>query len=97
MKNLKISNDVEQKLLNKHNVSRSEVEQCFFNRTGRLLMDNREEHKTNPPTLWFLAPTNKGRILKVVYIQVDTHIHLRSAFEPNTAEEQIYRRHGQTC
>ena len=97
MKNLTISGDVERKLQEKHNVVRSEVEQCFYNRAGRLLIDSREDHKTTPPTLWFLAPTNKGRMLKIVYIQVDTRIHLRSAFEPNEAEEHIYRKYGQAC
>ena len=94
MKNLKISVDVERKLLEKHHVVRAEVEQCFFNRAGRLLTDSREEHKTTPPTLWFLAQTNKGRMLKIVYIQIEGFIHLRSAFEPNEAEERIYRKHG---
>ena len=94
MKNLRISADVEDKLKNKHSVTRSEVEQCFSNRFGRLLMDDRAKHKTNPPTLWFLAPTNKGRTLKIVYIQDGLHVNLRSAFEPNTVEVDIYSRHG---
>lgn len=94
MQNLRISADVLKKLGEKHKVDRREVEQCFANRTGRLLTDNREDHKSNPPTLWFLAPTNKGRVLKVVYIQEGPHINLRSAFEPNAAESAIYKKHG---
>lgn len=82
------------KLTHKHGVSRAEVEQCFFNVTGRLLTDVRAKHKSNPPTLWFLAPTNKGRLLKIVYIHNAPHIDLRSAFEPNAAEKEIYARHG---
>lgn len=94
MQNLKISQDTQNKLTHKHGVSRKEVEQCFINRTGRLLEDIRARHKTNPPTLWLLAPTNQGRILKVVYIQNGPILELRSAFEPNEAELDIYRRKG---
>lgn len=75
-------------------MDRREVEQCFDNRTGRLLTDIRAKHKSNPPTLWFLAPTNKGRMLKIVYIQGDPHIDLRSAFEPNDVEIAIYAKYG---
>ena len=82
------------KLTGKHNVSRAEVEQCFSNMTGRLLTDLRAKHKSNPPTLWFLAPTNKGRVLKIVYIQNDQFVDLRSAFEPNAIEKGIYSKHG---
>jgi hypothetical protein len=94
MKNLRISADVLKKLADRHGVDRREVEQCFANRTGRLLTDIRAKHKSNPPTLWFLAPTNKGRVLKIVYIPNDPYIDLRSAFEPNAAEVAIYSKHG---
>ncbi len=60
MKNLEISGGVLDKLANKHQVERKEVEQCFRNINGPLLIDNREDHRTNPPTLWFLSYTNKG-------------------------------------
>jgi hypothetical protein len=91
---LKISPDILRKLLLKHSVKRLEVEQCFVNRTGRLLMDTREKHKTDPPTLWFIALTNQSRLLKIVYIQIDSTIHLKSAFSPNETEIEIYSRYG---
>jgi len=94
MKNLKISDAVSKKLKDKHQVDRREVEQCFVNRMGRLLEDKRARHKTNPPTLWFLAKTNKGRVLKIVYIQTGVVIDLRSAFEPNAAELALFAAHG---
>jgi uncharacterized DUF497 family protein len=94
MINLNISATVLVKLGEKHNVSRLEVEQCFQNRLGKLLQDNREAHKTNPPTNWFIAQTNKGRSLKIVYILNGAQITLRSAFEPNQIEMEIYRRFG---
>ena len=92
--NLKISEAIDKKLAHKHGVSRSEVEQCFMNRTGKLLVDSREDHKTDPPTLWFLSRTNRGRCLKVVYIQNGPNITLKSAFEPNDDEMRIYARLG---
>lgn len=94
MLNLRISHAVLVKLKDKHGVERQEVEQCFQNRTGKLLMDTREQHKTHPPTLWFLARSNRGRLLKIVYIQKSGVVHLRSAFEPNDTEIGIYARWG---
>ena len=94
LKNLVISPDVEQKLIRKHGVEIAEVRHCFYNRNGKLLLDNRALHKTNPPTLWFIAMTNKDRLLKIVYIQHGAAIHLRTAYEPNAEELAIYRRYG---
>lgn len=94
MQNLNISVKVLDKLKSRHGVLRVEVEQCFHNRSGKLLIDNRELRKTNPPTLWFLAKTNKGRLLKLVYIQKGNEVILKSAFEPNAVEIDIYARHG---
>jgi uncharacterized DUF497 family protein len=90
LKNLKISDDVLEKITKRHNVNILEVEQAFSNRYAGLLEDKRFQHKTNPPTLWFLAPTNAGRRLKIVYMQIGLEIHVKSAFEPNTEEERIY-------
>ncbi len=94
MQNLLISARVSEKLKNKHLIVRNEVEHCFANRVGGLLIDSRELRRTNPPTLWFIAKTNKGRLLKIVYIQKGSEIHLKSAFEPNAIEISIYAKHG---
>lgn len=75
-------------------VTRAEVIQCFQNRSGKLLMDTREKHASNPPTLWFVALTNAGRALKIVYIHEAGKIYLRSAFEPNADELYIYKQYG---
>lgn len=94
MEALTISPGVLGKLKDRHKVSRLEVEQCFQNRTGRLLMDDRALTKTVPPTLLFLALTNKGRCLKVVYIQRGEVIELKTVYEPNDEESRIYKRYG---
>ncbi len=91
-----ISQAVLAKLASKHAVSRNEVEQCFENREGRLLSDSREEHETDPPTLWFIAQTDRGRPLKIVYVQRGQDVFLKSAFEPVSEELRIYRKYG-TC
>jgi hypothetical protein len=94
MLNLLISDAVRDKLRSKHQVEASEVRQCFSNRAGKLLLDAREQHQTDPPTLWFVAPTNRERLLKIVYIQKDGQVLLKTAFEPNAKEMQIYKQFG---
>ena len=94
MKNLIVSAAVEAKLKRDHAVELGEVRQCFLNRAGRLLVDNRALNRTNPPTLWFIASTNKARALKIVYIQDGLQVHLKTAYEPNDVEKAIYAKRG---
>lgn len=94
MKNLVTSQEILEKLQGRHGVTRREVEQCFENLEGPLLEDTREEHKSDPPTRWFLARTNQNRLLKVVYIQRDAKIYLRTCYAPNETEISIYARHS---
>ncbi|OYD50689.1 ADP-ribosyl-(dinitrogen reductase) hydrolase [Acidovorax kalamii] len=93
MRNLVISQAMLEKLADKHSVDRREVEQCFENISGPLLVDNREEHRTDPQTLWFLSKTNKNRLLKVAYIQRGQQVYLKTCYEPNEDEIQIYSSH----
>jgi len=88
-----VSSSIRAKLASKHHVGEPEVHQCFANRTGSLLLDNREKHRTDPPTRWFIAPTNRGRLLKVCYVP-DGNYFLRTCFEPDETELAIYRKHG---
>ena len=97
MKNLKITAAIQHKLKTKYLVEVAGVRQFFLNKNGKLLTDNRALTKTNPPTLWFIARTNKNRLLKIVYIQKDMQIILKTAYEPNEAELAIYARHGMAC
>ncbi len=89
-----VSDTIRAKLAGEHDVGVPEVHQCFSNRTGKLLFDLREQHATDPPTRWFIAPTNKGRLLKVCYVP-DGDYFLRTCYEPNVEELAIYRTHGQ--
>jgi hypothetical protein len=89
-----ISDAMRAKLAGEHDVGAPEVHQCFANRTGKLLFDTREAHATDPPTRWFIAPTNKGRLLKVCFVPRSDYF-LRTCYEPNEEELAIYRKHGQ--
>lgn len=95
MENLIISEQIAKKLQEKHDgITRREVEQCFENCEGEHLIDQREEHKTDPATKWFIAPTNAGRLLKVCFIFNDGKIFLKTAYEPNPEEIRIYRKYA---
>lgn len=64
---LSISEAVQIKLVTRHKVSAAEIHEAFANRDGGILEDTRAENKTIPPTLWFIAETFKGRLLKIVF------------------------------
>ena len=90
MQNLRISPAILEKLEKKHSVRRREVEQCFENKCGLYLVDDREDHKSDPPTLWFVAPTSQGRKLKIIFIYRDGQVHLRSAFDASPSVQRLY-------
>jgi len=94
LKNLVVSAAVKEKLSEKHGVEIREVEQCFENKCGLYLVDDREDHQTDPPTLWFIAPTNKERQLKVIFIIADGNVHLKSAYEPEPEAIALYEKDG---
>ena len=89
-----ISQKIHEKLATKHNVTTEEVSQCFANRSGKFLIDTREEHASDPPTKWFISETDFGRKLKIVFVPKDGNIYLRSAFIPNESEFSIYKNYG---
>jgi uncharacterized DUF497 family protein len=94
MPSIIISSRIDSKLDAKHTVTKEEVEQCFDNRCGFNLVDDREEHRTDPPTLWFIAQTRTGRLLKIIFMYKDGNIHIKSAYEPNKLEIEIYENEG---
>lgn len=96
-KALIISPKVQEKLANKQPpVSGEEIEQCFATRDGRYLLDKREEHASDPPTLWFIGETYWGRKLKVVFIARDGKVIIRTAYPPNEDEVRIYQKYGRS-
>ena len=93
MPRIVISETIRAKLAGEHDIGVPEVHQCFTNRTGELLLDTREQHKTDPATLWFVAPTNRGRLLKVCFVP-DGDYFLRTCYEADETELALYRKHG---
>ena len=91
---LRISSTVRAKLQNKHNVTEREIEQCFDNRSGKFLIDDREENRTDPATHWFIAETNRGRQLKICCMHIDGNVHIKTSYSPNSTEIQIYNEHA---
>lgn len=82
-----------QKLHEKHGVSQKEVIECFDNSDdNEYLEDNREEHKTTPPTQWFLAYTDNGRLLKVVFVfhENSNTFYIKTAYEPSQTVIDIF-------
>lgn len=93
---LLISQKIRHKLANKNPpVTEEEIVQCFSNRTGRFLEDNREDHKSDPVTKWFISETDYGVKLKIVFIfYPEKGVAIRSAYAPNSEEIRIYSRYG---
>ena len=83
-------------------VTQEEIEQCFVTIEGSYLEDEREEHASDPATLWFVAETYYGRKLKVVFIPRGEVVFIprgeelviRTAYQPNPEEMRIYLKHG---
>ncbi len=93
--NFKISKRIAEKLEKKHQVTPAEVFECFFNRTKGFLEDTRVDHKTNPPTLWFIAETDHDRLLKIVFIELSNGTYeIKTAYTPNDNEVNIYERYA---
>lgn len=87
---------VREKLKGKHGVTEDEVVECFANRDRGSLIDTREQHQTVPPTRWFIAQTNYGRLLKICYVPDEkTGItEIKTAYEPNDEEKRIFEKYA---
>jgi uncharacterized DUF497 family protein len=90
---LVISDTIRAKLQAKHGVSPKDVQECFENRYGGFLEDTREKHRTDPPTLWFIAANNHKRMLKVCFILREGTVYLRTCYPPDAVECSIYESH----
>jgi hypothetical protein len=82
---------VVRKLREKHGVHEAEVVQCFQNRVGKYAAETRQDHESDPPTLWFIAETDNKRRLKVVFLRLSKMEYIiKTAYEPNLDEERLY-------
>jgi hypothetical protein len=90
----RISPDVLDKIT-KRGIRVIEVEQCFLNREGGLCEDTRAQHLTDPLTKWFVAQTDKGRDLKIMYVPtLDGAVDLKSAYEATPEICRIYNKYA---
>lgn len=89
---IKVSPKIRSKLAHKKPpVSLDEIEQCFADRDRTFLEDSREPHRTIPPTQWFIASTDMGRLLKVVFVKLENgDIAIKTAYDPNADEKKLY-------
>lgn len=85
---------VREKLARKHRVSEEEFVQCFANRDGKFLFNTREEHRTDPPTHWFIAQTDFGRESKIIFVPTSKGPEIKSAYEPSDTVKKIHNDHG---
>lgn len=84
--NLRIDHSVAKKLREKHDVEKTEIEECFLNREHGFLSDTREEHKTFPPTFWFIGETDTGRKIKVCFMISGETFVIKTAFTPDNED-----------
>lgn len=86
-----VSQKIKAKLATKHKVTLDEVREAFADRPDYVVIDEREDHASDPPTYWFIASTDGGRLLKVVYIQRGHDVYLRTAYTANQDEVDHFR------
>lgn len=72
----------------------TEIKQCFANRDGGLCEDTRVEHLTDPVTRWFVAQTDRGRELKIMYVPLADGIELKSAYDATPEIIRIYNKYA---
>ncbi len=99
-----ISPRVSAKLEEKHGVTEEEIRQCFLNipEGYTYIRDVREQHETDPPTVFFIAETNRRRKLKVCFIArpIKTpngdkvRIDIKTAYPPDESEIENYETFG---
>ena len=85
---IEISDAVLHKLRVKHGgITKDDITECFANRdpSEGMLEDKREDHKTDPPTWWFVGETNNSRRLKIVfmYFKDDKRVQIKTCYEAN--------------
>ncbi len=87
-----LSSRVREKLADKHGgVTVDEIRQCFANMEKDPMIDGRAENLTNPVTRWFIAETDRGRLLKICYMPYpNKEYFIKTAYEPNAVEVAIF-------
>lgn len=92
LKNVVIVPEIRQKLEIKHGVREIEVHQCFINRDRSYVVDEDEDPEPNAgvPTEYFIAETDKGRLLKVCFVFENGNCYIKTTFEPSQKAISTY-------
>ena len=79
-----------------HNVTEEEIVQCFANRYRGFCTDSRPEHQSPLPTQWFVAETDYGRRLKVMFLNdvAAKTIEIKSAYPATDEVTRIYEKYS---
>ena len=91
---LEFSPKAREKLSTEHGVTTDEVLECFYNRSGNFLRDERDGHESDPPIHWFISCTDKKRVLKVMFmVYPGIRVSIKSAYQPSQDEIRLYNKH----
>lgn len=93
-----ISEEVEKKIgADDHgNVTVKDVHECFANHCGRYAYEHHPEHKNDEgkATPWFVAKTNHGRTLKIMFVLRGEDVHVKSAYPATENVQRIYGKYA---
>lgn len=89
-----ISPAVKKKIEEKHCLTLDEVYEAISGRLAGFLEDIREQHESDPPTLWFIGSTDFGKLVKIAFIFKDGTMIIRTAYEANHRELAIYKKYA---
>ena len=73
-------------------MTKKEVIECILNMDRTPINDPREDHQTDPPTLWLISETNHRRRLKVIFMVKEGNPIIKSAYEPEPEAERIWQK-----
>jgi hypothetical protein len=89
---LMMSEEIKKKLWEKHDKTTEEhINSAFENRSRTILRDNRPQHQTVPPTLWFVGKAN-GKPFKIAFIlfKEAKAIVIKTAYPANDQTQKKY-------
>lgn len=77
-------------------VTEREVRECFMAWDGRYCEDPREEHQTQSglPTRWFVGESHVGRSLKIMYVEDDENVYLKSAYLATSEVQRMFAKYS---
>ena len=77
-------------------VSRKDVEEAFATNSAGYCYEQHQEHFLGDgrPSLWFVACTNRGVRLKIMFVLDNEDVHLKSAYPATDRVTAIFERYA---